>query len=83
MKQICLFIRRKTGKSRVGTRAVVMLPAATGPNVHVIGAMTSSQLFKSTRRRGSFTCETANQWVQETLNQWIELGKHEICFNEK
>ena len=34
-----LFIRRKTGRSRVGTLAVVMLPAARGPNVHLIGAM--------------------------------------------
>ena len=64
-----LFIRRKTGNSRVGTRAVVMLPAARGPNVHLMSAMTSSQLFKSTRHRGSFTCETANEWVQEILNQ--------------
>lgn len=73
-----LFLRRKCGRSRVGTRAIVTLPAARGPNVHLIGAMTCNQIFKITRRRGSFTCELANQWVRDLLAQWIELGKIKI-----
>lgn len=69
-----LFIRRKTGRSRVGTRAVCTLPPSRGPNLHLIGAITNNGLLKITTNRGSYTWQKANEWFAGLLETWMENG---------
>jgi len=69
-----LFIRRNFGRSRQGTRAVVTLPAARGPNIHVIGAISATGPVKFETRRGSFTWQAANEWIGRLVSDWISEG---------
>ena len=62
-----LFCRRTQSRSRRGERAINILPSCRGPNVHVIGATSSFQVIKWSRRRGSFKADTAMQWVEDML----------------
>jgi hypothetical protein len=69
-----LFVRMKSGRSKLGTRAVASLPAARGPNVHMIGAITANTIVKMETRRGSFTWQSANDWVSNLLLTWVATG---------
>lgn len=69
-----LFCRRTRGRSRVGARAVQLLPAARGLNVHLIGAISAAGVISMERRRGSFTAQLANAWVRGLLQQWTDMG---------
>lgn len=69
-----LFCRRTRGRSRKGARAVQLLPAARGPNVHLIGGITSAGVVLMQRKRGSYTAVLANTWLEELLHRWEELG---------
>ena len=69
-----MFCRRTRGRSRVGTRAVQLLPAARGPNIHLIGAISSAGVVAMEHRRGSFKAEVANVWVEGLLQRWVEMG---------
>ena len=69
-----LFCRRNKGRSRVGNRAILTLPAARGPNIHLIGAISMTGVLKMTTKRGSFNAETANEWVIDLLHQWVQTG---------
>lgn len=69
-----LFCRRSKGRALSGLRAVQKLPAAKGPNVHLIGAISAAGVVMMERRRGSFTAELANAWVTSLLQRWQNLG---------
>jgi transposase len=69
-----LFCRRTTGRSRRGTRAVVNLPNSKGPNVHIIGGVSSTGLVYWERRRGSFRKESFNEWLRQCLRACVEEG---------
>lgn len=69
-----LFIRRKCGWSKAGQRAVVSLPTSRGPNIHLIGAVTSHGVVKMETRRGSFNWQRVNEWVQSLLEEWVSNG---------
>nr|CAI5861856.1 unnamed protein product [Callosobruchus analis] len=69
-----LFCRRTRGRSRVGVRAVQHLPAARGPNVHLIGAMSPAGFVTMERRRGSFSSDSANIWITNLLQRWQDMG---------
>ncbi|KAJ3649388.1 hypothetical protein Zmor_021135 [Zophobas morio] len=69
-----LFCRRTRGRARVGNRAVQHLPAARGPNVHLIGAISAAGVVQMERRRGSFTALLANEWVRRLLEEWQAMG---------
>ena len=62
-----LFYRRNRGRAKSGQRAIQVLPASRGPNVHLIGAISAGGVVVMTRQRGSFTKETANAWVESLL----------------
>ena len=62
-----LYCRRTQARSRRGERAVSILPSCRGPNVHVIGAISSFQVIKWSRRRGAFKAEDAKEWVEDML----------------
>lgn len=62
-----LFTRRTQGRAVVGQRAAVKMPNSKGPNVHIIGAMTSFQFFHYTRLRGAFNANKAKDWVLDML----------------
>nr|CAI5843661.1 unnamed protein product [Callosobruchus analis] len=72
-----LFCRRTRGRSRVGVRAVQHLPAARGPNVHLIGAISPAGVVTMERRRGSFSSDSANIWITNLLQRWQDMG-HEV-----
>jgi transposase len=69
-----LFCRRNRGRSRTGVRAVQHLPAARGPNVHLIGAISAAGIVTMERRRGSFSSDSANIWITNLLQRWQEMG---------
>lgn len=69
-----LFCRRCRGRSRVGNRAVQLLPAARGPNIHLIGGMSAAGIVAMDRRRGSFNAGAANEWILQLMQQWENGG---------
>nr|CAI5841804.1 unnamed protein product [Callosobruchus analis] len=69
-----LFCRRTRGRSRVGVRAVQHLPAARGPNVHLIGTISPAGVVTMERRRGSFSSDSANIWITNLLQRWQDMG---------
>lgn len=69
-----LFCRRKRGRAKAGIRAVQKLPASKGPNVHLICAISAAGLLAVERRRGSFTNELANAWVETLMQRWQDTG---------
>lgn len=69
-----LFCRRTRGRAKAGTRAVQLLPAAKGPNVHLIGAISAAGVLSMERRRGSFTAQSANAWIESLLQRWQDMG---------
>jgi hypothetical protein len=69
-----LFCRRTTGRARIGSRAIQQLPEARGPNVHLIGAISTAGVVTMERRRGSFTANLAHTWATSLLQHWQEMG---------
>lgn len=49
-------------------------PFLAGPNVHLIGAITTSGVVVITKRRGSFTTIAAREWMEEVLSTWVDRG---------
>jgi hypothetical protein len=45
-----------------------------GPNVHLIGAISTAGIVTMERRRGSFTAKLANAWATSFLQHWQEMG---------
>ncbi|XP_036342292.1 uncharacterized protein LOC118751578 [Rhagoletis pomonella] len=70
-----LFCRRKRGRARSGCRAVQILPAARGPNIHLIGAIATCVVAME-RRRGSFKASDACQWIHTVIQKWVDLGNN-------
>ena len=64
-----LYLRRKEGRSKIGCRSAVILPASKGANLHCIGAMTSSQLVLFTTRRSSFKGQEFKELIRELIEQ--------------
>ena len=60
-----LYCKRSQGRSRIGTRASVVLPASKGANLHCIGAMTSASIVLFTTRRGAFRADDCIEWFRE------------------
>ena len=58
-----LFCRRSNSWSRKGLRAVQDRPAARGPNLHVIGAISNEGIVKMSLRRGAFRSVDAKNWL--------------------
>ena len=69
-----LFCKRKEGRSKIGSRAAVILPSSKGANLHCIGAMTSSQMVKFTTRRGAFKADDFKEWMLQLIDDCNEKG---------
>lgn len=69
-----LLCRRKVGRSRRGNRAVVNLPNSKGPNLHIIGAISSTKLEFWERKRGAFKKNDFQNWLRRCLSHCIENG---------
>ena len=71
-----LFCRRNEGRSKIGSRAAVVLPSCKGANLHCIGAITDSRIVHFTTRRGAFKAENCNLWFEDLIvacaNQGID-----------
>ena len=70
-----LFCRRTQGWSRRGTRAVQDRPPSRGPNLHVIGAISSVGIVMMTKHRGAFKNDICNSWIAQMLQTWEASGK--------
>lgn len=71
-----LFYRRIRGRLRAAVRADDQgpIPAARGPNLHILGAISTKGVITMKRRRGPFTSELANVWVTTFIHQWLNMG---------
>lgn len=69
-----LFCRKTRGRSRIGSRAIQLLPAARGPNVHLIGGISAAGVVLFERRRGSFDSQAANGWLRRLMINWETAG---------
>jgi transposase len=69
-----LFCRRSSGRARRGERSVVVLPNSKGPNLNIIGAITSTGLIHWERQRGSFKMANCNDWLRRCLLSCIASG---------
>ncbi|RHZ00601.1 hypothetical protein DYB35_012719 [Aphanomyces astaci] len=63
-----LFTCRTKARSRRGTRAVVVRGGTQkGKNLHVIGAISTTNFFFCTHKRGAYKHADANQWLRTML----------------
>ena len=69
-----LFCRRNEGRSKIGTRAAIVLPSCKGANLHCIGAMSDSRIVHFTTRRGAFKADDCNQWLEDLLEACANQG---------
>ena len=69
-----LYTKRREGRSKIGTRASVVVPTCKGSNLHCIGAMTKDKMIHFTSRRGAFKNADANQWFTELIEKCREDG---------
>lgn len=75
-----LFCRRNEGRSKIGSRASVVLPSCKGANLHCIGAMTDSRIIHFTTRRGAFKAENCIQWFEDLLEACANQGIDQPTF---
>uniref|UniRef100_A0A6A7FWY1 Tc1-like transposase DDE domain-containing protein n=1 Tax=Hirondellea gigas TaxID=1518452 RepID=A0A6A7FWY1_9CRUS len=75
-----LYCKRSQGRSRIGTRASVVVPASKGSNLHCIGAMSSSALVLFTTRRGAFKANDCLQWFRDLVDACEGQGIHNPTF---
>ena len=71
-----LFCRRTTGRARKGTRAVSTLPSSRGPNVHMLGAVSTEGVVKISTKRGSYRKEGVAEWLEDLNNELQNMGKN-------
>lgn len=69
-----LFCRRTRGRSKTGNRAIQLLPASRGPNIHLIGGISAAGVVLIERRRGSFNSQAANRWLESLMISWENAG---------
>lgn len=69
-----LFCRRTTGRAVRGQRASVKLPNSKGPNLHVIGCISSTGMQYWERKRGAFRKEHFQEWMKRCLRVCIQNG---------
>ena len=62
-----LYCKRREGRSKIGTRASVIIPASKGANLHCIAAIKSSDLLLFSTRRGAFKADDCVNWFQELI----------------
>lgn len=69
-----LYCKRSQGRSRIGTRASVVLPASKGANLHCIGPITSGSLLLFTTRRGAFKSDACLECFRELARTCQNTG---------
>lgn len=62
-----LYCKRNTGRSRRGERAIVKVPNIKGPNLHIIGCISSTALEFWQRKRGAFKREDFLNFLRHCL----------------
>ena len=62
-----VYCRRTQGRALQGRRAVVKAPNSKGPNIHIIGAMTSTGICYWERRRGAYKKDNCREWLRRCL----------------
>ena len=59
--------KRAQGRSRIGCRASIVVPACKGANLHCIGAMSSTELVYFSTRRGALKSCDFNEWIEQLI----------------
>jgi transposase len=58
---------RSNGRAKRGARAIVRGTTSKGPNIHIIGAMTATEILKFKTKRGAFKGPDFALWIKELL----------------
>ena len=61
-------------RQELDTRALVILPASKGANLHCIGAMTSTTIVTFYTHRGAFRNAECNNWITELIQECASQG---------
>nr|XP_022911119.1 uncharacterized protein LOC111422125 [Onthophagus taurus] len=69
-----LYCRRNEGRSKIGHRAHVVVPASKGNNLHCIGAMCSTQIVSFEHKRGSYKGAECKVWFRGLIATCRNLG---------
>ena len=69
-----LFCRKKQGRARRGKRAIMKVPASKGLNIHLIAAISTTNVVMIETRRGSFKADSCNEWMLAMFHQWVTSG---------
>ena len=62
-----MYCKRAQGRSRIGCRASIVVPACKGANLHCIGAMSSTELVHFSTKRGALKSCDFNEWIQQLI----------------
>ena len=73
-----IFCKRSFGRSRRGTRAQVRLPATKGPNLHCIGAISSTALLMCETHRGSLKVPDFSNYLSKLVDNILEQGLRKV-----
>ena len=69
-----LFAKRGYGRSILGTRASIKVASSKGPNIHMLGAISSIGTSFFEKRRGAYNHTDFNEWVKNLLRSAIQDG---------
>ena len=64
-----LFCRRRQGRSKIGTRASILLPASKVAYLHCIGAMSASNIVSVSTHRSSFKSDACIEWFNNLIEE--------------
>lgn len=73
-----LYCRRQFGRSKRGLKANIAIPNSKGPNVHMVGAMSSHGLMYFERRRGSMKKTSFMEWMRRFLTHAKDVMKIDL-----
>ena len=74
-----IYISRTEGRSKVGERCNVKFPNSKGKNVHLIGAIGPNGFKEFQLMRGSFTNESANDFVRSVIRKARDHYNMNVC----
>lgn len=69
-----LYTKRQYGRSSKGKKAVSRDPSSKGPNIHVIGGISTNGLEFWESRRGSFKKAQAEDWMKRLIRTMVNRG---------